>query len=57
MDALEQMALDLEDAQALRQIEWEDDGHSVRSFWTHNEYVILETIKLFRKKSQTYTEK
>jgi len=57
MDALEQMALDLEEAQASRQFDWEDDGHSVSSFWkNHHEFVILKTIQLFRDKSQTYTE-
>jgi hypothetical protein len=54
MDALEQMALDLEDAQALRQMEMEDDGIPAIEFWTVDEYTILETITLFRKRSHTY---
>lgn len=58
MDALEQMALDLEDAQTLRMLEWEEEGGTIRSFWRkHDEFVILKTITTFRKKSRTYDPK
>jgi hypothetical protein len=56
MDALEQMALDLETAQQKRKKK-ALAAHSLKSeqdFWTVHEFTVFETIKHFREKSRTY---
>lgn len=51
MDALEQMAWDLEEAQSKR---FEKAKFNENAFWNENEIAIFETIKLFREKSNTF---
>lgn len=58
MDALEQMALDLEAAQnkRYRKARAHTNVEKDRAFWSNpTEFSIFETIKLFRNKSRTYT--
>jgi len=56
MDAMERMALDLEEAQkrrhkkANRRFRVADE----EAFWTYDEMVIFRTIKAFRDQSKTY---
>lgn len=56
MDAMEQMALDLEEAQRKRHAEAgaRQSVNNEEAFWTHEEMVIFRTIKTFRESSKTY---
>lgn len=56
MDALERMALDLEEAQNRRKKKAvrHNSVAAENAFWTAEEFAIFETIKTFRKKSRTY---